>query len=1223
MKKTKLFGTRIIDNIDIPRTPKVIMLQRGEYINNHQFEDGDMFDANSIKRIVERLQAQQPDINIDEILKKIKQNGRKSDVLTIDSIDTTIYTIDDTNIANTYDKIVYNDAHKKFLAIKAGFAYAQWASTDNYGSSDDYKEASTKIIYNKTTGVLYRLLSTGLSEISSSQIYVGQIAPEDKSKLWIDTRDTTNLTQNDADELKKIKAALAEIYKNMSVVNKIILNGVVAGDAHSSAREIIMRSADPLKPKESKDIPGIVKDKPNTEGIEPTVNHVSIKMDTVANFSKNRQNLIDGEILFYTDKKRLVLYKDGKFNLVGTTDGGSGGSGGGISVEDLYATKLRYLNFTDGESTYKVEVSKSGEFMIHKNIQTPTGIGNPDGSWGVFINHLLCINEVYCGGQGSEDCMCSHNFVELANGSTEDINLNGIYLLYTDGTPYGGGTNGYKWHTLPLSGVIKAGSTYLIRGAKCNDYNSQFIDVNTYDQEWFSNGELIKFSQTCSSFYLCVGSPTDNWVYDSNGNLYAVGELASPWNKQKVNKGYIDSCGFGVGSLSEGGTTFLLEPGDSWNDALFIRRFMLEPAKQGNKAYGTRKSTSLWIYVNLKRQTTKIGNSIQYYYLDEMKEKYTPKASWEGKNFFTDKTEFNKNKPNCIRCTFGIQATSDTANHKKASRCFNWVSVGYYDEFIEYRKKGQTEWKKQYSITRDDSSNSAVINKFIDHYERLRWKTVRGTMVTTHKVVLSEQFEAGVYEYRIGRDFDESYYSTIKTLTVKDNSEVTTFKFVQETDQQGFSWIDYQAWRKSAKMLAQDQQDADFLINTGDITQNGNRENEWLDYYQALDEFLGDKTEMFTVGNNDLCGHNATQLTDGDDVTSKYNHVNVLKYFTFELDPNNEYELTWNGKKCLMYSTYSFNYGKFHFISINSENAVATSKVYTDDWNISTNSGDATFAKTMNAKIEDWLKKDLQIYYGVENPTDCKNTLCYMHEMPFTIVTWDFMNGVKGRSGSHLNTLNNNGTYRFSRLFKKYGIRLVFGGHKHTYSISKPIYDAPADYIQNNRQNTAIEFMGEVTESVSRKPVVQVTKASDINNDWLQFARFEIVDKINAPTYVMSQATGWKLVSNKEQPSGPDYQIPWLLAYFKAKTSEVTPKENVKQHYPMYIVYEMSDSKIDITAKQIKGVWTVNEDKNTAKYDMNKQLDSLSAVAMTLKESLPQDLSAYNITTQDKYTITL
>nr|DAS39674.1 MAG TPA: hypothetical protein [Caudoviricetes sp.] len=31
--------------------------------------------------------------------------------------------------------------------------------------------------------------------------------------------------------------------------------------------------------------------------------------------------------------------------------------------------------------------------------------------------------------------------------------------------------------------------------------------------------------------------------------------------------------------MSEGGTTFLIESGDSWNDALFIRRFMLEPAK--------------------------------------------------------------------------------------------------------------------------------------------------------------------------------------------------------------------------------------------------------------------------------------------------------------------------------------------------------------------------------------------------------------------------------------------------------------------------------------------------------------------------------------------------------------------------------------------------------------------------------------------------------------------
>ena len=38
---------------------------------------------------------------------------------------------------------------------------------------------------------------------------------------------------------------------------------------------------------------------------------------------------------------------------------------------------------------------------------------------------------------------------------------------------------------------------------------------------------------------------------------------------------------------------------------------------------------------------------------------------------------------------------------------------------------------------------------------------------------------------------------------------------------------------------------------------------------------------MFSIGNNDLCGHNATELTDGEDATSKYNHINILRYFTW------------------------------------------------------------------------------------------------------------------------------------------------------------------------------------------------------------------------------------------------------------------------------------------------------------------------------------------------------
>jgi len=87
------------------------------------------------------------------------------------------------------------------------------------------------------------------------------------------------------------------------------------------------------------------------------------------------------------------------------------------------------------------------------------------------------------------------------------------------------------------------------------------------------------------------------------------------------------------------------------------------------------------------------------------------------------------------------------------------------------------------------------------------------------------------------------------------------------------------------------------------------------------------------------------------------------------------------------------------------------------------------------------------------------------------------MKGSAGREGSHLNVYNSQGKYRFSRLFKKHGIKMVFGGHKHTYTLSKPIYDAPDGYIKSdNKVDSSIDLMGEVTDELSRKPVIQVTR---------------------------------------------------------------------------------------------------------------------------------------------------
>lgn len=146
---------------------------------------------------------------------------------------------------------------------------------------------------------------------------------------------------------------------------------------------------------------------------------------------------------------------------------------------------------------------------------------------------------------------------------------------------------------------------------------------------------------------------------------------------------------------------------------------------------------------------------------------------------------------------------------------------------------------------------------------------------------------------------------------------------------------------------------------------------------------------MFTVGNNDLCGKDFSELTDGEVNTSKYNHINVLRYFTFEMDPDNPCQVTWEENTYPIYSTYSFNYGKYHFVSLNSEYAQASSKMYKNK-DIDSDKGDITFAQAVNAAIEEWFIKDLKLWKQTEEfPTGCEKCIVYTHDAPFSIVTYD------------------------------------------------------------------------------------------------------------------------------------------------------------------------------------------------------------------------------------------
>ncbi len=1046
-------------------------------------------------------------------------------------------------------------------------------------------------------------------------IYVGDNTPSDG--VWIDPKNDMDLPAKENEELPNIILAIKELQNEVTELNKLRTIGIIPAGIDGSYRRLIMTTANPEKPDSY--IGDVEEEEPDKYIAGGNTTCVCCKIGKAVEFAQNKQDLIDGELIFYSDKSKFGVYYQGKFYLNGQSTGGGGGDG--ISVDDLYDIKLDYLNFAVEDKYFRISVNDVGKVITQEQTDvvwsTDSSSGNqlakPDSNK-IYITWLLNINSIYCGGDGGNECLCSHNYVELSNSSSNDISLNGLHLLYTDHTD--ASENGYVWKVLNLKGVIKAGSTYVIRGARCNKDKDSIITVSDYDVIWYDEDtkEPIKFKQGRTAFYLCVGDYYSKLISNKN--------LKNPWNSNaNAIDGYIDNCGFGTNAAAEGNAPLIPES-NNWNNILFVRWFTLEPAKQGNKAYSARKTSALWTYIILDRQTQyldKNGKSIQYYYNDKRKVSHTPKASYQHKTFFTNKSAFNNKHANYINITFGIQAT-DSGNG--ATRCFNWISVGNYDEYVEIRKKGANTWSKYYSIIEDNINNSDDIKKFIDYYKRFNWTASDGTKVTTHKCIINNLI-AGDYEYRIGRDNDLYYYNEVLEFKVRKTEEVTNFSIIQTTDQQGFNWQEYTAWIKAAKCIRDNESNYDFLINTGDITQSGNRVNEWLDYYDGK-KLLIDKEEMFTIGNNDLCGYNSTDLTDGNDATSKYSHINILRYFCFECDANNPYYyFQWHDKTLPIYSLYSFNYGNYHFVSLNSEIAIASSKMY-ENGNNYTYAGDETMAQVANATIEKWFMHDIKTWTDKGN--EASKCIVYMHEMPFTIVVHDFMveGSTKARVGSHLNTLNSNGTYRFSRIFKQLGIRLVMGGHKHTYSISKPIYDAPTGYItDDNKINTNIDLLSNMNKNDDRKPVIQVIGSvpTEPNPD-KEHARYEIVDKITAPYYVMCQATGYKLVSNKELPSEATLRIPWLLSYFPSSYNGAA-KENVEQHRPTYIRYDFTDENIRVTPKQIYNIWGVASDKTN--FNFNKQLIDVKIehIAFDNKTTLESDAIHYEVLNEKSLNIKL
>ena len=1170
-------------------------------------------------------------------------------------------------------------------------------------------------------------------KLSDSTIHTGPTPPENTNKIWIDTNDTlTNQVHDEPDVIESIQRAVYTLQKQMAKLILIRTNGVVSGKLTDATLTEIGNKWEPEIPEaieedynaaiEDEDIDPEEEQKKEeefpayAEEMEPTVNHISIKMGTYYEIQNSLRYFINGELVWCTDRRCMYIFDNGRLYTVASS-GSDNTDDDGMTQEELqnYLNNLSSINFVPinkPDSKYTVKVNEYGNIIVYDS-NNDSVLPEPT-SRGIYFPGTLAsgqplgaivINSIYLGGLDKDEHSyqaCSHNFVELANISYNDINLNGMCLMYT--------STGETWIKLPLWGIIKAQSTFLIRGAQCSvmDVNTTKLKVKSFDMEWRNEGELVKFDRGSQkgAFYLCwCDVANNNQIYvmagDSNikvdSPIGATSIFAGSDENTTVAFGYQDLFGFGAIDYKEK-TAYPMPSGQQINEnTLFVRTYSLDPVKQSNpQGLSKRNNKKYWYHVNLDEV---INSGV---------ERYTPKASYENKTLATDKHKFVEDKPNTLTCSFGIQATDNTAQGGSgATRCFNWNSVGYYDEYLWYKKSTVSTWTRVESykegvnyVTLNRSTDPACIKTpntdFVKYYTRKRWETFYGAPITTHKVMITG-LDAATYEYKVGRSDSEGnptdYVSKTRTFIVRSNSQVTSFDFIQTTDQQAGNWEEYQVWSLSADYINRNERigqtpvvssgddtptanakDFDFTINTGDITYNGSRPNEWIDYYDGYSH-IDDKEEMLTLGNNDLSPIplNFSDYSDpslagmrmlgvGGEMTppDKIGHVVSDLFYTFELDIDNPpvFEGTiyggTNTKQYRIPSLYSFNYGAFHFVSLNSEirtindggeNSVSTVEGEFGVQDIET----STKKSQVYDNVEDWMVRDLLKWkmgsipseYTRFSPQNCQKCIVFTHEMPFTITAAAtyanyFNNGAGVFRESAKANLNRHHNFEFQRMFKMWGIRLIFGGHKHTCSISYPIYDAPTSYIPYeiaDRVENGQTLLATLAGKDTFNPIIQLVRGTDDCNTKISTAlnsfstyrgnifnstdtnvtidgttfnakttnsgvetalcRYEIVDSVDAPTYVMCQATGFKNLSNSDTSDGEEH-CQWNRYLVQGSiiklengiydSEKITPSD---QLYPFYARYSVTENNIHVDMQRVAGLydpsskagfWNINRD---------------------------------------------
>lgn len=383
----------------------------------------------------------------------------------------------------------------------------------------------------------------------------------------------------------------------------------------------------------------------------------------------------------------------------------------------------------------------------------------------------LIINSMYGAGDAIEGTPMSHGFIELYNYSNEEKNLKGIYLFVR--------AKAGSWQSLKLEGIVPPRHSFLVRCAQHADFYSQGVrcNIENYDMQW-----NIKLPAVGFSAFLQVGNeiPEDNPVRltkDAQGNVTSQ------------NGAYIDLLG--AGGVNNDETVWAYE----------TRYLHCMDKNTGVRRVDFANNDAAQVkLMGLGNNAAVSGNNdcdvepINYKTCNM--EYYRPRCMKDGRwTEFIDKPRQKETVPSMINVMFGENGDN--------TRTFTFQTPIAESGFVKIRKDGDLKWE----------NHETTIELF---------SNIDGD-VTVHRCIV-EGLEVGNYEYQVGT---EGCVSDNYTFEIKEFNEEQGMRILWTTDQQSWSKREYDVWQMCARFLNNKQQNLDvpfdFHLNTGDISQNANR----------------------------------------------------------------------------------------------------------------------------------------------------------------------------------------------------------------------------------------------------------------------------------------------------------------------------------------------------------------------------------------------------------------